>query len=102
MDRIDFEWDENKNRINKKKHRVSFEEAVSVFYDFEALVIPDPDHSTLEEERFLIVGNSEKMNCLTVVHCVKEDEEVIRIISARRATRKEETDYLESKGEIYA
>lgn len=73
-----------------------------MFYDFDALVIPDPDHSTLEEERFLIVGYSERMNCLTIAHCFRQNDEVIRIISARRATRKEENVYLERKGENYA
>lgn len=59
MNEIKFEWDENKNTINKRKHGISFEEAQTVFRDEEALVIDDPDHSQ-EEERFIILGFSEK------------------------------------------
>lgn len=62
MDEIKFQWDENKNAINKKKHHVSFEEAKTVFYDEDALVIDDPDHSE-EEDRFIILGLSSKQIC---------------------------------------
>ena len=65
MNYIRFDWDENKNDINKKKHDVSFEEATSVFYDSEALIIPDPDHS-IDEERFLILGYSFQLKLLVV------------------------------------
>ena len=65
MDRILFEWDEHKNTINKKKHGVSFEEAKTVFYDVDAILIDDPDHSE-EEERFLLLGLSRKTNLLIV------------------------------------
>ncbi len=92
MDIIKFEWDENKNQINKKKHKISFVEAQTVFYDTEALVIDDPEHSQ-DEERFIILGSSEKANLLVVCHCYRESETVIRIISARKATRNEETQY---------
>lgn len=68
MDIINFEWDENKNSINKKKHKVSFEEAQSVFYDDNALIIDDPEHSK-QEERFIILGTSLKANLLVVCHC---------------------------------
>ena len=94
MDMIRFEWDENKNEINKKKHKISFEEAKSVFYDDEALVIDDPEHSQ-EEERFVILGLSEKANLLVVCHCYRESETVIRIISARKATKTETKQYNE-------
>ena len=94
MDVIRFEWDENKNTINKKKHQISFEEAKTVFYDEEALVIDDPEHSQ-EEERFIIMGFSEKANLLVVCHCYRESEEVIRIISARKATKSETKQYNE-------
>ena len=65
MECIQFEWDENKNHINQNKHNISFEEAKTVFYDDEALVIDDPDHSEAEE-RFIILGLSNKANLLIV------------------------------------
>ena len=83
-----FEWDDRKNTINKVKHGVSFEEAVSVFDDSRALVIPDPDHSD-DEERFIILGLSTKLNMLVVCHCYRNQEQTIRIISARKATKTE-------------
>ena len=89
---LKFEWDENKNTINKAKHKVSFEEARSVFYDADALVIDDPDHSE-QEERFIILGASEKSNLLVVCHCYRQSETVIRIISARLATKRESKQY---------
>ena len=89
---IRFEWDENKNLINQRKHGVSFDEAKSVFYDEEALVIDDPEHS-LEEDRFIILGLSSKTNLLVVCHCYRESETVIRIISARKATKTESGFY---------
>lgn len=94
MDIIRFEWDENKNEINKKKHKISFEEAKTVFYDEEALVIDDPEHSQ-EEERFIILGLSKKANLLVVCHCYRASDTVIRIISARKATKSETKQYNE-------
>lgn len=94
MDIIKFEWDENKNDINKKKHKISFEEAKTVFYDAEALVISDPEHSQ-EEERFIILGLSKKANLLVVCHCYRASETVIRLISARKATKNEAKQYYE-------
>lgn len=88
MGNIRFEWDENKNRINQKKHGISFDEAKTVFYDEEALVIDDPEHSE-EEERFIILGLSSRANLLVVCHCCRDSDTVIRIISARKATRTE-------------
>ena len=88
MSDIRFEWDENKNIINIKKHKITFEEAKSVFYDQEALLINDPEHSW-GEERFIILGLSLKANLLVVCHCYRESETVIRIISARTATKNE-------------
>lgn len=88
MGNIKFEWDENKNRINQKKHGISFDEATTVFYDEEALVIDDPEHSE-EEERFIILGLSSRANLLVVCHCCRDSDTVIRIISARKATRTE-------------
>ncbi len=94
MDMIKFEWDENKNTINKKKHNISFEEAMTVFYDEEALLINDPEHSE-EEERFILLGFSQKANLLVVCHCCRNSETVIRIISARKATKNESKQYYE-------
>lgn len=89
---IRFEWDENKNRINLRKHGVSFDEAKTVFYDDAALVIDDPEHSE-EEERFIILGLSTQANLLVVCHCCRESDTVIRIISARKATKTESRYY---------
>ena len=89
MKNLRFEWDENKNRANQRKHNVSFDEAKTVFYDENSRLIPDPDHSE-NEERFIIMGLSRNLRMLVVVHCYKENDEVIRIISARKATRNEQ------------
>lgn len=94
MELINFEWDDNKNLINQKKHKISFEEAQTVFYDNEALVMDDPDHSE-EEERFVILGLSNKTNLLVVCHCYRKSDTVIRIISARKATATEARQYHE-------
>lgn len=95
MDELIFEWDENKNTINKSKHHVSFEEAKTVFFDQEALMIPDPDHSEYED-RFVIIGISIMANALVVSHCYRDNDRVIRIISARRATKSETRQYFDS------
>ncbi|MDJ0598601.1 MAG: BrnT family toxin [Crocosphaera sp.] len=92
MSRILFEWDNEKNRINQKKHGVSFEEAKTVFYDDNAIQFWDEDHSE-EEERFLLLGRSSKMRILLIIHCFREQESIIRIISARKATQKESIEY---------
>lgn len=92
MDSLRFEWDPEKNEINKRKHQVSFEEAQTVFYDEEAKVIDDPEHSA-GEERFIILGFSKRANLLVVCHCYRASETVIRIISARRATKTETRQY---------
>ena len=92
MKHIHFEWDENKNIINKKKHKVSFAEAKTVFYDPAALIIHDPDHSE-DEERFLIMGLSQTLKVLVVCHCYRENDEIIRIISARKAENDETKKY---------
>ena len=97
MEEIIFEWDENKNEINKVKHKISFEEAKTVFYDEEALVISDPEHSE-DEERFIILGFSNYANLLVVCHCYRSADMVIRIISARKATATEEK-YYNKRGE---
>lgn len=92
MNEIKFEWDDKKNETNKKKHGISFEEAQTVFYDTEALLIDDPEHSQ-DEDRFIILGYSSRANLLVVCHCYREAETVIRIISARKATKNETFQY---------
>ena len=89
MSDIKFQWNDNKNKINQKKHKISFEEAQSVFFDEEALIIDD----SLEEERFIILGLSKKANLLVVCHCYRESDTIIRIISARKATVRETISY---------
>ena len=88
-----FEWDDAKARQNLRKHGVSFEEAHTAFYDDDAILLPDPDHSGVAEERFVLLGLSATLRVLTVVHCYRADPEVLRLISARRATRSERVQY---------
>lgn len=92
MPDISFEWDEAKNAINIEKHGISFDEAKTVFYDENALVEPDPDHSA-DEDRFIILGFSSSAKLLVVCHCYREQDAVIRIISARKATKTESSYY---------
>lgn len=90
---MNFSWDENKNKSNQKKHNVSFDEAQTAFYDERGRVIPDPDHSEKEEERFILLGLSIKLNLLVVCHSYLEKLGSIRIFSARKATKKESNKY---------
>jgi uncharacterized protein len=92
MKEITFEWDPHKNDKNKVAHKISFEEAQTVFYDENARVIHDTKHST-EEDRFIILGYSSKANLLIVCHCYRKRDEIIRIISARKATKTESMQY---------
>ena len=92
MEGIEFIWDEQKNRANMRKHKVSFEEARSVFLDENALRFFDPDHSS-EEERFIMLGMSFSLRVLVVCHCYREDDAVIRMISARKANKREQLNY---------
>jgi uncharacterized DUF497 family protein len=94
MTKIQFQWDENKNSANIKKHKISFEEAKTVFYDENAKVIQDPEHS-MDEDRFIILGFSSKLKLIIVVHTYRENDEIIRIISARKATKNESKYYHE-------
>ena len=87
-----FEWDEAKNHSNQRKHGVSFEEAQTAFADELGLLIHDPDHSA-REERFVLLGLSSSLRTLVVCHCYRADDEIIRIISARKANRRERTLY---------
>jgi len=85
-------WDEKKNQDNIIKHKVSFQEAETVFYDPNAKVIHDPDHSA-KEDRFIILGLSKLLRLLVVCHCYRENDELIRIITARKATKQEIKEY---------
>ena len=87
-----FEWDDKKNALNIEKHGLSFYEAATVFCDERAIVFDDPDHSG-EEQRFLIIGMSRSFRICIVSHCYRGEDDIIRIISARKATRKEEEYY---------
>jgi uncharacterized DUF497 family protein len=88
---MEFEWDAAKADRNLKKHGVSFLEARGVFDDPEALLVSDPDHSS-DEERFILLGTSYKIRVLIVVHCERTND-VLRIVSSRKATRKEAAQY---------
>ena len=90
--KLRFEWDEEKAKANLKKHRVSFEEATTVFLDPFSMTIPDPDHS-VEEQRFIDIGSSDKGRVLVVVYTERGSN--IRIISCRKATPSERTLYEE-------
>ena len=92
MNGLHFEWDESKEKANIAKHGVSFDEAKTVFYDENARLIADPDHSE-DEDRFILMGLSSSLRLLVVCHCYRVDEKVIRIISARKATRPESKSY---------
>jgi uncharacterized protein len=92
MNDIAFEWDEKKNATNIKKHGISFVEAQTAFADGNGLLINDPDHSE-DEERFILLGLSSSLHLLVVCHVYRKDESVIRIVSARKATRSERRQY---------
>lgn len=92
MKEIRFSWNETKAQTNLLKHQISFSEAISVFSDDNARLIYDPDHSS-EEERFLLLGLSYKLKVLIVVHCMRDESNEIRIISARKASKKEQKQY---------
>ena len=92
MSDLRFEWNARKEAQNRHKHGVSFAEAEAVFSDEHALLVDDPDHSE-EEDRFVLLGLSARLRTLVVVHCYREERGAIRIISARKATRKERDIY---------
>jgi uncharacterized DUF497 family protein len=87
-----FEWDPKKDAANQRKHGVSVEEATTVFSDEHALLIDDPDHSE-DEERFILLGLSSALRTLVVCQCYREAYSIIRLISARKATRSEREEY---------
>jgi len=92
MKKLIFEWDDRKNVSNQRKHGVSFEDAQTVFFDERAIEFDDPDHLT-QEERFILLGLSQSLKVLVVCHCYRRNESKIRLISARRATKKEQDAY---------
>ena len=96
MESLKFVWDARKNRANVKKHKVSFEEAETVFKDENAIQYFDPDHSD-DEDRFILLGVSARRRVPVVCHCFRESELVVRIISARRADKSEGRAYWEMK-----
>jgi len=89
---LKFTWDEQKEAANRQKHGVSFDEARTVFFDEHARLIADPDSSD-DEDRFILLGYSERPRLLVVCHCYRENDSLIRIISARKATRPEKNTY---------
>ena len=96
MDEIEFSWDARKAKQNLRKHKISFEEAATVFYDENANEFFDPDHS-IDEDRFLMLGLSGHLRIMVVSYCLRKRGSEIRIISARKATKKEEQVYIEGK-----
>jgi uncharacterized protein len=93
MSAITFSWDDQKNKSNQKKHGVSFEEAQTVFFDEQAIEYFDPGHSA-NEHRYLMLGLDYRLRILVVSYTLRESDSVIRIISARKATKKEQKNYL--------
>ena len=93
MEEIRFSRDARKARQNVKSHKVSFEEASTVFYDEKAIEFFDPDHSK-KEDRYLMLGVSRRLRVLVVCYCLRKKGSEIRIISARKATKKEEKVYV--------
>ena len=92
MNELRFDWDPKKDAANQRKHGVSFDEAITVFSDERALLLDDPDHSE-DEERFVLLGLSANFRTLVGCHCYREAESLIRLISARKASRKERSEY---------
>ncbi len=92
MSKLRFDWDPHKNASNQKKHGISFEEAQTAFYDENGRMMHDPDHSE-QEDRFILLGMTTKPRLLAVCHCYRSQESVIRLISARKATKKEHRQY---------
>jgi hypothetical protein len=94
MSDLTFEWDKRKASENQRKHGVAFDEAKSAFLDENARLMPDPEHSQ-DENRFILLGLSIQLRLLVVCHCYRRDDEVIRIISARKADKSEHRQYSE-------
>ncbi|MGA3279530.1 MAG: BrnT family toxin [Smithella sp.] len=92
MKELRFEWDEKKYNLNQRKHGISFLEAQTAFSDENGLLLDDPDHS-LEEDRYIILGMSSKLRLLVIFHTYRKEDLIVRIISARKATRMEQRQY---------
>ena len=92
MKQLRFEWDDRKSTVNRRKHGVFFEEARTVFFDEDALLRPDEDHSE-DEDRFVLLGLSARLRTLVVCHCYRQGDVVIRLISARKANAFERQQY---------
>ena len=92
---LKFEWDDNKNQLNIQKHGISFQEAASVFNDDNTILIFDEIHSE-HEDRFLLIGFSYRANILIVCRCYRNNNSIIKIISARKATKEESKLYLKN------
>ena len=92
MNSIKFEWEASKAASNIQKHGVTFEEARTVFFDERARLVNDPDHSE-SEDRFILLGFSSSLRVIVVCHCYRSEGNVIRIISARKATATEKKAY---------
>jgi len=92
MKELRFEWDEKKYTLNQSKHGISFLEAQSAFADENGLLLDDPDHSA-EEARYLLLGMSSKLRLLVISHTYRREDLIVRIISARKATRMEQRQY---------
>ena len=92
MNKLIFFWDDDKNISNKQKHGISFEEAQTIFFDENAIEFDDPDHS-INEERFILLGLNQNFKVLVVCYCYRKDDTEIRIITARKATKKEQKVY---------
>ena len=96
MKHIEFTWDNSKESVNRRKHGISFEEAKSVFYDDNAFLFFDEEHS-IDEERYIMLGLSANLRILIVCHCYIEKNRIIRIFSARKATSNESKYYTGEK-----
>lgn len=92
MSELRFEWDPKKAAANERKHGITFDEASTVFSDDHALLIDDPDHSD-DEDRFILLGLSSNLRTLVVCHVYRTAQDVVRLISARKATKKERAAY---------
>ena len=93
MGDLRIEWDTSKARANLRKHGITFDEAETAFSDDNALLLFDPDHSTVDEERLVLIGISIALRVLVVIHCERDSGDTIRLISARRATKSERAQY---------
>jgi len=96
MKPLRFSWDDKKNKTNQKKHGIPFEEAQTIFFDEDAIEYYDPNHSE-DEDRFLMLGLSYRIRVLVVSYCLRNEDTEIRIISTRKATKKEQEFYFRRK-----